>query len=176
MDAPKTPMARQSRSVSSRNGTAIAVKMMMPPIVGVPALAWWPSGPSSRMFWPNSRSRRNVMNFGDRKMQISSEAVPAIRTSPTGQCLRDGFKTDAPRCFDEHDIAGADDLAGDRRGGHRVRGQQRLAAEGLRHRHAQRPDGDQQIHARGRRIGADRAMFLRLARPELEHVPENGHP
>ena len=28
----------------------IAAKMMIPPIVGVPALVLWPSGPSSRMF------------------------------------------------------------------------------------------------------------------------------
>ena len=55
---------------------------MIPPIVGVPAFSWWPSGPSSRMNWPNSRLRRNAMNFGDRKMQMSSAAVPAIRTSP----------------------------------------------------------------------------------------------
>ena len=92
---PKTPIARQSRSVSSRNGTAIAVKMMIPPMVGVPALAWWPSGPSSRMLCPNSRARRNEMNFGDRKMQMSSEAVPAIRTSPTGERLRDRLQADA---------------------------------------------------------------------------------
>src|SRR3954462_4757371 len=109
-------MARQSRSVNNRNGTAMAVKMMIPPIVGVPALAWWPSGPSSRMFWPNSRSRRNVMNFGDRKMQISSEAVPAIRTSPTGQGLRDGLQADPARRLHEHDVARADDLRCDRGG------------------------------------------------------------
>src|SRR3954463_13026582 len=131
MATPNTPIARQSRSVNSRNGTAMAVKMMIPPIVGVPAFAWWPSGPSSRMFWPNSRSRRNVMNFGDRKMQINSEAVPAIRTSPTGQCLRDGFKTDAPRRLDQHDVAGPDRGAGDRRGLGRVGGEPRLAGAGL---------------------------------------------
>ena len=79
---PKTPIARGVNSVSSRNGTAIAVKMMIPPIVGVPALAWCSCGPSSRMCWPNSRSRRNAMNFGDRKMHMSRDAVPAIRTSP----------------------------------------------------------------------------------------------
>src|SRR3954453_8166952 len=140
MAAPKTPIARQSKSVSSRNGTAIEVKMMIPPMVGVPALAWWPSGPSSRMFWPNSRSRRNEMNFGERKMQISSEAVPAIRTSPTGQCLRDGFQADAPRRLDEHDVAGPDRVAGDRRGLGRVGGEPRLAVEGLGHAHAQRAD------------------------------------
>ena len=79
---PNTPTARGVNSVSSRNGTAIAVKMMIPPIVGVPALAWCSCGPSSRMCWPNSRSRRNEMNFGDRKMHMSRDAVPAIRTSP----------------------------------------------------------------------------------------------
>src|SRR5918997_3796028 len=61
--------------------------MMMPPIVGVPALAWCSCGPSSRICWPNSRSRRNSMNLGDRKTQISSDAVPAIRTSPMPQRL-----------------------------------------------------------------------------------------
>src|SRR3954447_22481729 len=94
----------------------MAVKMMIPPIVGVPALAWWPSGPSSRMFCPNSRSRRNAMNFGDRKMQISSEAVPAIRTSPTGQRLRDRLEADAARGLHEHHVARADDLDRERGG------------------------------------------------------------
>src|SRR4051794_23824504 len=113
-------MARQSRSVSSRNGTEIAVKMMIPPIVGVPALEWC-SGPSSRMNWPNSRSRRNAMNLGERKMQMSREAVPAIRTSPTGRRLRadqrlgHGLEPDAARRLDQHDVAGLHDLA--RRGG-----------------------------------------------------------
>src|SRR4051812_15136396 len=117
-------IARQSRSVSSRNGTDIAVKMMIPPIVGVPALEWC-SGPSSRMNWPNSRSRRNAMNFGDRKMQISSEAVPAIRTSPTRRRLRadqrlgHGLEPDAARRLDQHDVARAQNLA--RRGGRLTR-------------------------------------------------------
>ncbi len=62
--------------------------MMIPPIVGVPAFVWWPSGPSSRMCWPNSRSRMKAMNFGLRKMQISSEAVPAISTRPIRLGLR----------------------------------------------------------------------------------------
>src|SRR3954471_18540415 len=120
MAAPNTPMARQSRSVSSRNGTEIAVKMMIPPIVGVPAFEWC-SGPSSRMNWPNSRSRRNAMNFGDRKMQMSSEAVPAIRTSPTGRGLRaherlgDRLERDPPRRLDEDHVARLDELARDGR-------------------------------------------------------------
>ena len=65
-----------------RNGIETAVKMMIPPIVGVPAFAWCPSGPALRICWPNSRARMNAMNFGLRKMQMSSEAIPAIRIRP----------------------------------------------------------------------------------------------
>ncbi len=59
-----------------------ASKMMMPPIVGVPAFCRCASGPSSRMCWPNSRLRRNSMNFGLRNMQISSAPVPPKRIRP----------------------------------------------------------------------------------------------
>ena len=79
--------------------------MMIPPIVGVPALTWCLAGPSSRMNWPNSRCCRKAMNFGDRKMQMSSAAVPAMRTSPMArydprrgaQALRDDLEADAAR-------------------------------------------------------------------------------
>src|SRR3954451_3706573 len=54
----------------------------MPPIVGVPAFAWCPSGPSSRISWPNSRWRASEMNLGPRNMQMSSEPRPAIRIDP----------------------------------------------------------------------------------------------
>src|SRR5215213_5522837 len=60
----------------------IEAKMIRPPIVGVPALAWCSWGPSSRMCCPNSLTRRYSMNFGPRKMQISIAAIPAISTSP----------------------------------------------------------------------------------------------
>src|SRR4051794_3252476 len=56
--------------------------MISPPIVGVPALAWCSCGPSARMCWPNSFTRRYSMNLGPRKMQISIAAMPAMRTSP----------------------------------------------------------------------------------------------
>ena len=62
--------------------------MISPPIVGVPALAWCSCGPSSRMCWPNSFTRRNSMNLGPRKMQISIAAMPAISTSPIEQLLQ----------------------------------------------------------------------------------------
>src|SRR3954463_4117160 len=149
MATPNTPIARQSRSVSSRNGTEIAVKMMIPPIVGVPALAWWPSGPSSRMFWPNSRSRRNEMNLGDRKMQISSEAVPAIRTSPTGQRLRDGLQADPAGRLHEHDVTGGDQLADEFGRGACVRDVVGFAVDS--HVSREGPHGDEDVDAgRGR--------------------------
>ncbi len=61
---------------------------MIPPIVGVPALVRWPCGPSSRMFWPNARRRRNSMNLGLRNRQISIDAVPAISTFPEIEPIR----------------------------------------------------------------------------------------
>ncbi len=51
-----------STSPQSRVGTRIPVRMRTPPMVGVPALAWWPCGPSSRMYWPIWRRRsRSIM-------------------------------------------------------------------------------------------------------------------
>src|SRR5262245_32947914 len=78
--------------------------MISPPIVGVPAFAWCSCGPSSRMCWPNSFTRRNSMNFGPRKMQISIAAMPAIRTSPIEQLpegLRDRLQARRARALDE---------------------------------------------------------------------------
>src|SRR3954465_7668114 len=82
MATPKTARLWASRSERTRNGTQIEAKTISPPIVGVPALVWCSCGPSSRMCWPNSRTRRNSMNLGPRKMQINIAAMPAIRTSP----------------------------------------------------------------------------------------------
>src|SRR4051794_11959303 len=128
--------------------------MMIPPIVGVPAFAWWPSGPSSRMFWPNSRSCRNAMNLGDRKMQISSEAVPAIRTSPM-RCdlpalerFGHGLQRDAARGLDQDDVARADDLRREGGGGRGVGHGVRLAAERAGRLRRQRADRHQHVDAR----------------------------
>ncbi len=35
-----------------------AVRMMIPPIVGVPAFFWWDCGPSSRICCPRPKRRR----------------------------------------------------------------------------------------------------------------------
>ena len=170
----------------------MAVKMMIPPIVGVPAFAWCSCGPSSRMCWPNSRARRNWMNLGDRKMQMSSEAVPPIRTSPIsrrlprspvpvcraarrgGERLGHDLEPDPARPLDEHHIARLDQSASERRRARRVRHPMRLALEPGCHLRRQRADRDQQIHARLRGVGADLAVALALSRAELEHVAEHG--
>ncbi len=94
--------------------------MIRPPIVGVPALAWCSCGPSSRMCWPNSLTRRYSMNLGPRKMQISIAAMPAISTSPMSgrvlvaprglqqlpQRLGHGLEAGGARALDQDRVAG----------------------------------------------------------------------
>ena len=79
---PNTAMLARSCLERMRNGTETAMNRTIPPMVGVPAFTACPAGPSSRMCWPNSRARSHQMNFGERKTQMSSEAVPAMSTSP----------------------------------------------------------------------------------------------
>ena len=80
---PSTARLTARYSLRIRNGTVIESRIRRPPIVGVPAFSWCPSGPSSRMCWPNSRSRMNSMNFGPRNMQMNSEPIPPMRISPS---------------------------------------------------------------------------------------------
>src|SRR3954451_9801192 len=96
--------------------------MISPPIVGVPALVRCSCGPSSRMCWPNSLTRRYSMNLGPRKMQISIAAMPAIRTSPMiGRLLvasgeleqlrqrhRHRLETGRARALDQDRVAGVE--------------------------------------------------------------------
>src|SRR4051794_32572674 len=120
--------------------------MMIPPIVGVPALVWWPSGPSSRMCWPNSRTRSIAMNLGDRKTQMSSAAVPPMRISPTAthsdQRFGDRLEAHAPRRLDQHRVARLDEVLDQPRGRRGV--VDRVIA---RHRRRARPHGDDEIGA-----------------------------
>ncbi len=80
---PSTATLAARYSDRIRNGTHTARKIASPPIVGVPALPWCPAGPSSRMCWPNSFRRRYSMKRGPRNMQMSREAMPPMRTSPS---------------------------------------------------------------------------------------------
>src|SRR4051794_34454591 len=144
-----------------RNGTETAVTMMIPPIVGVPALTWCLAGPSSRMNCPNSRCCRKAMNFGDRKMQISRAAVPAMSTSPIArlpQGLRDDLEPDAARALDEHGVARRHELVGQRRGGGRVGHRMHRVAAAVERGadvRGERPDADQHVDAALVRVGPD---------------------
>ena len=159
-------------SVSSRNGTAIAVKMMIPPIVGVPALAWCPSGPSSRMFCPNSRSRRNEMNFGDRKMQISSEAVPAIRTSPTGRAPPRPSPGPIPRdAFTSTMSPGATSPSASAAASPASAATWTSPPKVSDMRGDSGPTVDQHVNAGRRRVRADLPVRLRLAGPSSSMSP-----
>ncbi len=154
---PNTPIASQSCLHRMRNGTAMAAKMMIPPIVGVPALTAWPAGPSSRMCWPNSRSRRNEMNCGERKMHMSRDAVPAMRTRPTLRprgCAppRDAGRrprADAARALDEHGVAGLEQPRERVRGLAGARHGDRLARERAAGGGGERADGDEHVHPGG---------------------------
>jgi len=55
--------ATESR-LKMMKGMSTANQMSTPPMVGVPSLVLCPSGPSSRMFWPNSLSRSQRMKGG----------------------------------------------------------------------------------------------------------------
>ena len=107
------PRARASRSRSGSGTAPRSREDDSPPIVGVPAFWWWPCGPSSRMCWPNSRSRRNSMNFGLRKMQISR--APCRRDAgsrPASSRPRPAPRRRPPRPtprerLHEHGVAGA---------------------------------------------------------------------
>src|SRR4051794_38223650 len=150
-----------------RNGAETARKMMIPPIVGVPAFAWWPSGPSSRMCWPNSRTRRKAMKRGLRKTQMSRAAVPPIRTSPTSERLGDRFESDASRGLDEHGVALGHELLDELGGGGGVRDSVVAA-----HARGQRAHGDEHVGALAR-VCTDLLVEADLVGTELEHVAEH---
>src|SRR5918998_5116952 len=109
------------------------------------------------MNWPNSRRCRNAMNFGDRKMQMSNAAVPAMRTSPMValpllrarrlQALRDDLQADAARALDEQRVAGREQLADERRRGAGVIGRVPLTAERRPDERRQRTDGNEHVDA-----------------------------
>src|SRR3954471_9512510 len=100
-----TPSAAQLYVPRMRNGTDIDSTMIRPPIVGVPALPACPAGPSSRICWPNSFSRRYSMNFGPRNMQSSSEAMPAMRMAPSMSAGEYPLEPRRSRPLDQHAVA-----------------------------------------------------------------------
>ena len=120
------------------------------------------------------------MNLGDRKMQISSEAVPAIRTSPISRvppAASASATTSSPtprEPLTSRTSPGRDQLAGQRRRLARVGDRVALAVEAVEHLRGARPDGHQHVDPGRRGVGADVAVVVVLGRPELEHVAEHG--
>src|SRR5205085_6298703 len=84
-----------------------------PPIVGVPDFTEWCSGPSFRMCWPYSRRRRNSMNRGPSRIEMTRATTPATRTRATlrgDHCQGFGkrLEADGARALHEDTVAGAD--------------------------------------------------------------------
>src|SRR5262245_33249813 len=91
-----------------------------PPIVGVPALAWWLSGPSSRIRLPMPAKRRNRMYPGMRMTTTANArsrpwmmltvigARPASSRQLGLQGLDEEVELDAARGLDQHHITVAE--------------------------------------------------------------------
>src|SRR6266536_3121604 len=65
---------------TARYATVPAPSISRPPMIGVPCLVTWCSGPSSRIVCPYSLRRRKAMKRGPARIEISIAASPAIRT------------------------------------------------------------------------------------------------
>src|SRR4051794_15521186 len=178
MATPNTVRLAVSYWPRIRNGTPTARKTTRPPIVGVPAFTAWAAGPSSRMCCPNSFCRRYSMNFGPRKMQMSRDAIPAMRTRPSMLPLarQHPFEADGTRSLDQHAVARSRQLLenGPRllRGGHRVA----LAAEALGYRQRRLAHRHEHVDPQLVRSLADLAVVARCLGPKLGHRSEDRDP
>ena len=62
----------------------IISRMTTPPMVGVPCLTRWPSGPSARTCWPISRWRSSLMNAGITATVSAMEMTSAKKSWKVG--------------------------------------------------------------------------------------------
>ena len=160
---------------------------MIPPIVGVPAFAWWPSGPSSRMCCPNSRSRMKAMNLGRQEDADQQRGGARDQDAPHQPSSGAGGSASAasasatasrpiPREAFTRMVSPARTRRGHERGcGRRVGREQLLpAVERVRQLAAARADRDEQLDAERRRVRADLGMEAGGLRTQLQHVAEHG--
>ena len=120
------------------------------------------------------------MNFGDRKMQMSSEAVPPMRTSPISRPpspASASATTSSPTPRDaltSTTSPGADQLARPARRPPRASATACASPPNVSSIAAERgPTAISSVDARRRRVRADLLVVLALGRPELEHVAEH---
>src|SRR5256885_5479345 len=100
---------------TARYAAVPAPSISKPPMIGVPCLVTWCSGPSSRIVCPYSLRRRKAMKRGPTRIEISIAARPAIRTRTKlglhrRQCFRYRLEPHRPRTFHEHGVPGPDEL------------------------------------------------------------------
>ena len=115
-----TVSACSRKWLTGRKAIVAAKRISSPPIVGVPCLAMWCCGPSSRMCWPNSLRRRNSMKRGP----IAMEMIERDRGSDEDadhaplpeQSVRHDLEADRARALDEDRVARPDEAEGERRG------------------------------------------------------------
>src|SRR5437660_2221311 len=164
---------------TARYAAVPAPSTSRPPMIGVPCLVTWCSGPSSRIVCPYSLRRRKAMKRGPARIEISIAARPAIRTRTKlglhrRQCFRYRLEPHRPRTFHEHGVAGPDELVELTQGLVDVRSPARgnprgsvdVAACELSH-------GKELIDLELRSRLADLPVVRRGRAAELSHVPQN---
>ena len=61
----------------------MAIMIATPPIVGVPRLALWLCGPSSRISWPKPWRAKNRIRYGVSRIETASATPAAMKTPLT---------------------------------------------------------------------------------------------
>src|SRR5689334_14988391 len=120
------------------------------------------------MCWPYSRARRNSMNRGPSRIEMTRATTPATRTRATlrgdrRQRFGEGFEAEGARALHEHAVAGTDQRAAALGRGFGVRypvGGAVLARE--------LADGEQRDPEASHEL-ADLAVVARPVRPQLGH-------
>ena len=84
MASTATTTYRLSSRAHKSVGMTVAIRMMSPPIVGVPRLVWWLAGPSARITCPTLRSRSQRMTAGPHRKASSR----AVTTAPAARNVR----------------------------------------------------------------------------------------
>ncbi len=77
-DRSATQIPMLLRSHQSTVDTRIDRRIRIPPMVGVPALAWWLFTPSSRMYWPILSRERVRITHGPRARESSMAVAAAM--------------------------------------------------------------------------------------------------